>query len=69
MLESSKTQSKIQKERIFKMKIDMKKLYEDRLEIINRDLKTAAINRKWDRYGKLKDEKKEILLKLDEFKK
>ena len=51
------------------MKIDMKKLYEDRLEIINRDLKIAAINRKWDRYGKLKDEKKEILLKLDEFKK
>ena len=51
------------------MKIDMKKLYEDRLEIINRDLKTAAINRKWNRYGKLKDEKKEILLKLDEFKK
>ena len=51
------------------MKIDMKKLYEDRLEIIEHDMKTAAINRKWDRYGKLKDEKKEILLKLDEFKK
>ena len=24
------------------MKVNMKKLYEDRLEIINRDLKTAA---------------------------
>ena len=51
------------------VKVNMKKLYEDRLEIINRDLKTAAINRKWDRYGNLKDQKKEILLKLEEFKK
>ena len=51
------------------MKIDMKKLYEDRLEIINRDLKIAAIKRDWKAYGNLKDEKKEILLKLDEFKK
>ena len=51
------------------VKVNMKKLYEDRLEIINRDLKTSAINRKWDRYGKLKDEKKEILLKIDELKK
>ena len=51
------------------MKVNMKKLYEDRLEIINRDLKTAAIKRDWKTYGNLKDEKKEILLKLDEFKK
>ena len=51
------------------MKIDMKKLYEDRLEIIEHDMKTAAINRKWNIYGKLKDEKKDILLKLDELKK
>ena len=51
------------------MKVDIKKLYEDRLEIINRDLKTAAINRKWNIYSKLKDEKKAILLKLEEFKK
>ena len=29
-------------ERIFEMKIDMKKLYEDRLEIINRDLKNSS---------------------------
>ena len=51
------------------MKVNMKKLYEDRLEIINRDLKTAAIKKDWKAYGKLKDEKKEILLKLDELKK
>ena len=46
----------------------MKKLYEDRLEIINCDLKTAAIKRDWKTYGNLKDEKKEILLKIDELK-
>ena len=51
------------------MKIDMKKLYEDRLEIIEHDMKTAAIKRDWKAYGKLKDEKKDILLKLDELKK
>ena len=51
------------------MKVNMKKLYEDRLEIINHDLKIAAIKRDWKTYGKLKDEKKEILLKIDELKK
>ena len=49
--------------------IDMKKLYEDRLEIKEHDMKTAAIKRDWKAYGNLKDEKKEILLKLKGFKK
>ena len=51
------------------MKVNMKKLYEDRLEIIEHDMKTAAIKRDWKAYGNLKDEKKEILLKLKGFKK
>lgn len=48
------------------MRINFVKVYEDRLEQVEEDLKRFAKEKKWSRYYQLKREKEKILVWLEE---